>query len=64
MQSCKIEVEEDVIRTSMLDFLRYGEKIYISSFKKIMILTVLSGNVPGCPLIGYQTQENVYKDIW
>ena len=32
-QSGKIEVEEDVIRTSVLDFIRYGDKKSIVSFK-------------------------------
>ena len=55
MKRGKIEVEEDVMRTSMLDFLRYGGKISISSFKNFVTIMVLSGYVPECPLIGYQT---------
>ena len=55
MKSGEMEVDEDVIHTSILDFLRYGGERSISSFKKIMTITVLSAYVPECPLIGYQT---------
>ena len=50
-----MEVEEDVIHNSVLDFLRYGGKISIASFKNFMTLTVLIGYVPECPIIGSQT---------
>ena len=56
MKSGKIEVEEEVIRTYMLDFLRYGGKRSISSFKNFMNLTVLSGYLTECTIVGYQTQ--------
>ena len=64
MKTDKIELEEDVICTSMVNFLTYRGKIYIPYFQKFLTLTVLSGYVYKYLLIGRQTQGNVYKDIW
>ena len=47
--------QENVIYTSVLDFLRYGGKISIVSLKDFVVLTVSTGYVLECPIIGYQT---------
>ena len=48
-------MEEDVICTSMLYFIIYGGKITTVSLKDFMTLTVLTGYVPKCTIIGPQT---------
>ena len=46
-QSRKIELEEDEIITSVSVFLIYGGKISITPLKNFVILTELTGYIPG-----------------
>ena len=46
---------EDIIHTSALGFIRYGEKRSILSLKDFVMLTELTGYVHGCPIKGFQT---------
>ena len=56
--------DEEVIRIYVQAFLRYGGRKFTTSFKNFVIPTKLNGYVGGCPIIGSQTQDNSYKEIW
>ena len=54
--SGEVEVEdEDVVRTCVSVYLRYGRKRYITSFKKIVTSTTLPGYVLECHIVYSQT---------
>ena len=54
-KSGKTALTYNVIVTYVLGFLRYGQKIYVVPLKYFVILTVLTGYVPECPIVGFRT---------
>ena len=62
IQSGKIYVPEEVISTSTLVFLSYGDKIIMLALKYFVVLTVLTGCVPKCPIIVFQFWGGVIQE--
>ena len=62
-QSGEIKVEdENVIRIFVYVSLKYGGRIFTTSFKIFVIPKVLNGYVRGCPIIYSQTLGEILQE--